>query len=53
MQKYEMKIITNDQDNNQHRIIIEVNGIELDILADNTGINASLSTGEELTRDWD
>lgn len=35
--KYQMKITTNDSDNMQSRIIIEVNGHEIDILADNDG----------------
>lgn len=54
-----MCVTLNDSDNTQSRIIIECNGLELDILADRNGIVATLQnpdTGEsitELSHDWE
>ena len=57
MTKYTMKIVGNDEGADQARIIIEVNGFELDILADDQGICATLQKGDivqtELAFDWD
>lgn len=36
--KYEIQIKTNDMDNSQSRLIIEINGVEIDILADDDGV---------------
>lgn len=38
MSKFKIEIKTHDMDNSQSRLIIEVNGIEIDILADNDGV---------------
>jgi hypothetical protein len=48
-----MTVTTNEKHGDEHRIIIEVNGIELDILSNKDGIVASLTSGEELSHDWE
>ena len=48
MAKYSMIITTNDEDTSQSRIIVEVNGVEVDILADNDGVNVEIKSGEEI-----
>lgn len=54
---YSMNIATNDSDNTQSRIVIEVNGFEIDILADSDGIAIDVQKANAiltcLSWDWD
>jgi hypothetical protein len=52
-----MRIVTHDESDSDSRIIIEVNGCELDILAVEDGMVVTLSKGNdvkaELPFDWE
>lgn len=57
MINYSIKITLNDEDSSQARIILEVNGHEIDILSDANGINAELKNTDgclvaSMNHDW-